>query len=40
MTDFSFFVSLSGLFSGSDWSEDNRADTLIHHCPVYASAIP
>jgi len=34
------FVSLSGFFNGSDWSEDNRADTLIQHYPVYASAIP
>lgn len=40
MTHFSSFVSVSGFFKGSYWSEDNRADTLIQHYPVYASAIP
>lgn len=40
MTYFSSFVSVSGFFKGSYWSEDNRADTFCQHYPVYASAIP
>lgn len=35
-----FFCQCLWVFKGSYWSEDNRADTLIHHYPVYASAIP
>lgn len=40
MTHFSFFVCVSGFFKASYWSENNRADTLIQHYPVCASAIP